>query len=492
MATEATGSRSCVQVQKLPEGNFKKVFLMTMDNGREVIAKLPNPNAGRQHFTTASEVATMDYVRNILDIPAPKVYEFSSPADNPVGAEYIIMERSQGVELSKHWDELRGPAKFEIVKQLVQFEKSLSSSHFPMYGSLYCAKDLPGVSPGQIIQSASENAAIKPVFAVGPTTNRTFFDDGRDAVNVERGPWASLEDYMLSRAQRELACLQMFSTFPGQQGLFYGPRQYQPRADHKRKTLQDYMKALPFLLPKDEEVSKPVLWHPDLHADNIFVNPNNPTEIVSVIDWQAVNLSPLFLQARHPGLIEFDGPIPEGLQSIELPDNFEQLSPEEQLEAKKLRAAQSLYKLYEIQLIRQCPEIYRALQFRDSLPGQIMGLSGSIFSDGEPVFEGMLMRLEEQWSTHVGSSVPCPLSFSESERARQKEDEAMWSGSVELMDEFLSRVGAYRGWDGWVNHNNYDRMKGQLERCTKDFWRDHSHSKEEENQWKSIWPFTDK
>ncbi|EAU34264.1 hypothetical protein ATEG_05195 [Aspergillus terreus NIH2624] len=428
VATEATGSRFCVQVQKLPEGNFSKVFLMTMDNGREVIAKLPNPNAGRQHFTTASEVATMDYVRNILNVPAPKVYAFSSSADNPVGAEYIIMERSQGVELSKHWDEIRGPAKFEIVKQLVQFEKSLSSSHFPMYGSLYYAKDLPGVSP----------------------------DSGTTRIKLTTG--ASLEDYMLSRAQRELACLQMFSTFPGQQGLFYGPRQYQPRADHKRKTLQDYMKALPFLLPKDEEVSKPVLWHPDLHADNIFVNPNNPTEIVSVIDWQAVNLSPLFLQARHPRLIEFDGPIPEGLQSIELPDNFEQLSPEEQLEAKKLRAAQSLYKLYEIQLIRQCPEIYRALQFRDSLPVQIMGLSGSIFSDGEPVVEGMLMRLEEQWSTHVGSSVPCPLSFSELERDRQREDEALWNRSVVLMDEFLTRVGAYRGWDGWVYHDNYDQF----------------------------------
>lgn len=377
-----------------------------------------------------------------------------------------------------------------------------------MYGSLYYAKDLPGVSPGQIIQSASEDPAIKPVFAVGPTTNRTFFDDGRDAVSVDRGPCkysspdsgttriklttgASLEDYMLSRAQRELACLQMFSTFPGQQGLFYGPRQYQPRADHKRKTLQDYMKALPFLLPKDEEVSKPVLWHPDLHADNIFVNPNNPTEIVSVIDWQAVNLSPLFLQARHPRLIEFDGPIPEGLQSIELPDNFEQLSPEEQLEAKKLRAAQSLYKLYEIQLIRQCQEIYRALQFRDSLPVQIMGLSGSIFSDGEPVVEGMLMRLEEQWSTHVGSSVPCPLSFSELERDRQREDEALWNRSVVLMDEFLTRVGAYRGWDGWVYHDNYDRMKRHLERCKGDFLDGHCVSEEEKSQWGSVWPFTD-
>lgn len=35
---------------------------MKMDDGKEVVAKLPNPNAGRPHFTTASEVATMEYV----------------------------------------------------------------------------------------------------------------------------------------------------------------------------------------------------------------------------------------------------------------------------------------------------------------------------------------------------------------------------------------------------------------------------------------------
>ena len=66
IATRATGSKSCIEVQKLPEGNFSKVFLLTMEDGKEVIAKLPNPNAGRQYFATASEVATMNYVRDTL------------------------------------------------------------------------------------------------------------------------------------------------------------------------------------------------------------------------------------------------------------------------------------------------------------------------------------------------------------------------------------------------------------------------------------------
>lgn len=54
---------SCLEVTKLPRGNFNKTFLLTMHDGRQLIARLPNPNAGRRHYTTASEVATMDYVR---------------------------------------------------------------------------------------------------------------------------------------------------------------------------------------------------------------------------------------------------------------------------------------------------------------------------------------------------------------------------------------------------------------------------------------------
>lgn len=47
---------------KFREGEHNKVFLLVLDNGAEVVAKIPNPNAGPPHYTTASEVATMDFV----------------------------------------------------------------------------------------------------------------------------------------------------------------------------------------------------------------------------------------------------------------------------------------------------------------------------------------------------------------------------------------------------------------------------------------------
>lgn len=62
-AAKAVGAQKCVRVEKCTDGMFNKAFVLTMDDGREVIGKVPNPNAGIPHYTTASEVATMDFVR---------------------------------------------------------------------------------------------------------------------------------------------------------------------------------------------------------------------------------------------------------------------------------------------------------------------------------------------------------------------------------------------------------------------------------------------
>lgn len=51
-----------IRIQKLPDGMFNKAFLFTMQDETQVVAKVPNPNAGKPHYTTASEVATMDFV----------------------------------------------------------------------------------------------------------------------------------------------------------------------------------------------------------------------------------------------------------------------------------------------------------------------------------------------------------------------------------------------------------------------------------------------
>lgn len=62
VAAKSVGSGGCVSMIKLAEGGYNKVFRLVMDDGKTVIARIPNPNAGPSFYTTASEVATMELV----------------------------------------------------------------------------------------------------------------------------------------------------------------------------------------------------------------------------------------------------------------------------------------------------------------------------------------------------------------------------------------------------------------------------------------------
>jgi hypothetical protein len=190
------------------------------------------------------------------------------------------------------------------------------------------------------------------------------------------------------------------------------------------------------------------MWHSDLHTDNIFVHPENPTKIASIIDWQSTHLSPLFLQARHPALIQFDGPIPTGFNRIELPENFDELTPEQQKDAKVLISAQSLHKLYEIELRQQKADIFCALQYHETLPCNLNTFAGSLFSDGEPIFNGLLIALERDWPKFIGVGpddrpvIPCPLAFSSHDKTIQSQEEAKWIKGVALMETVFEDLGS--------------------------------------------------
>ena len=256
------------------------------------------------------------------------------------------------------------------------------------------------------------------------------------------------EDCAIARARREIACIMTLQQFPRPQGIFYGPGHYRPTSTSRLLALTNYLKVAKHLLPKEESFQASTMWHSDLHANNIFVNHEKPTDIVGIIDWQSVHLSPFFFQARHPALIEFNGPIPEGLGRIEIPGTFDGLSADEQKEAKVLRSTQSLYELYEVELRQGNVNIFHALQYRKTLACKITALAGSLFSDGVPILNGMLMAVEREWLNLVEPgpdgrpSVPCPLVFSAQERTLQSEHEAQWIRGVELMKVIREQVGA--------------------------------------------------
>lgn len=75
------------------------------------------------------------------------------------------------------------------------------------------------------------------------------------------------------------------------------------------------------ILPKGDQI-RPTLWHWDIHAPNIFVEGDHVT---SLIDWQDIWVGPLFLQARHPRLVDYNGEL-----MLKLPERYHALEDEDE------------------------------------------------------------------------------------------------------------------------------------------------------------------
>lgn len=76
VAADSIGATKCITMAKLAEGSFNKTFKLEMDNGSVVIARIPHPIAGPRYYTTASEVATMEFVWVFLSVASglPHLY----------------------------------------------------------------------------------------------------------------------------------------------------------------------------------------------------------------------------------------------------------------------------------------------------------------------------------------------------------------------------------------------------------------------------------
>ncbi|KAJ6078569.1 hypothetical protein N7467_008322 [Penicillium canescens] len=93
-------------MEKLAEDNSNNVSRLLMNDGKTALARIANPNAGPAFYTTASEVATINFVQTVLGIPVPRVLQWNANADNPVGSEHIVMEEATRTQLAMVRDDM--------------------------------------------------------------------------------------------------------------------------------------------------------------------------------------------------------------------------------------------------------------------------------------------------------------------------------------------------------------------------------------------------
>ena len=182
-------------------GSYNKVFALNFDNGVEVVARLPTALAGAPFFTTASEVATLEFAREVLGIRVPRVFAWSANASaNPVGAEYIIMEKIPGVESRHRWTHIgKAPQVFPLLDGVFDIERSFECAPFSQIGSLYFKDDVradlrdhPLFRPGSLPEDDPELYRkldmAKDKYCIGPIADRQWWRSERSQVTYDHGP----------------------------------------------------------------------------------------------------------------------------------------------------------------------------------------------------------------------------------------------------------------------------------------------------------------
>lgn len=157
------------------------MFEATFSDGKSVLARLPYPSTVPEHYTVASEAATLDYIR-LHGLRTPEVYAWCSTKANPIGAEYIIMEKLDGTPLGDKWFSMTPKEQYKIMTQILEWETRLMSLEFPASGSLYYTKDLPF---GRRTTLDGPNGMA---FCIGPISHYSWWHGERGIMDIDRGP----------------------------------------------------------------------------------------------------------------------------------------------------------------------------------------------------------------------------------------------------------------------------------------------------------------
>ncbi|KAJ5810763.1 hypothetical protein N7447_010279 [Penicillium robsamsonii] len=211
------------------------------------LARTSSPPREVCDWILRSEAATMTYLQRYTCIPTPEIFDWACESDpgNPLGVDYILMEKLDGKSLD--WQTATPQQKEKVMQQLVDISLEIDRHPFEEMGSLIS-------SAGDV--SKLQGLAHQSTFRIGKGPLGPFSSS-------LHGSQVILESYLAMIASGEIDPCYPVNTY-----LFHRFR-------------QDIVSALFKDAPLGEQF---FLKHPDDKGDHILVN--DCFDIVGVIDWE--------------------------------------------------------------------------------------------------------------------------------------------------------------------------------------------------------------
>ncbi|KAF8532550.1 hypothetical protein JB92DRAFT_3192730 [Gautieria morchelliformis] len=200
----------------------------------------------------------MNYLARKTSIPVSRVLHLNLVVGHPLGV-YMLLEKIPGVKLATIFSSLTGSEQEDLVAQVARWTIELFRHRFDAIGSLF--------------SSNSDD------FHVGTIVRLPFYIDGRNKLQLDRGPFSTAREYFLACAQREL-CARTQSTQNTSDN-------YQRDVEDARFTIKRSMMLLSNAIrgcngldDDDPELQPFSLSLADLDLSKIYVSPKEPSHIV--------------------------------------------------------------------------------------------------------------------------------------------------------------------------------------------------------------------
>lgn len=239
--------------------------------------------------------------------------------------------------------------------------------------------------------------------------------------------------------------------------------------------------------PTLTESAKPDIWHTDLHMGNICISPNKPSHILSLIDWESTSILPLFLQAQWPVFLESPQNYSQGFQKPGLPNNYNELDPEEQQLARYEQQQAIAAKAYEVSSFLQNRQAHIAMNL-PSVFRELFKRCGETSEVGVISLRACLIEIFMNWS-EPGLTGNCPYSFSRGEieehdsQFKEYED---WYRAHEIARKCLDTDE-----DGWIPPEMDITEKGRQNLELLDMFVKQMTAEKSLEDARRMWPFVE-
>ncbi|KAK2857310.1 hypothetical protein FQN49_004829 [Arthroderma sp. PD_2] len=480
-------------ITKLAEGGFNRVLQATFHDGYAVLARIPYNSMAPKHHAVASEAATLGLLHS-RGLPVPKVLGYSPDNTNPVGVEYLLLEKITGQPLGDRWFTIGNKTRVKIMKQIVEAETRFMSISLPASGSLYYRKDLASETNIPLTEQTASDEIV-----VGPIAQYEWWYQERASLDADRGPWETFLECLEAPAKREIRFCEQFG-----KPRLHVERYLRELHKLERMTptahiqiLSKYLRLAPSLdIPSSHPFSRPVLRHPDFSPNNILVNSDN--EIVGIIDWQHAVVLPLCLCANIPAYFQNWGdPVSERLAKpmVKLPEDFHNLSQTEQESVKETMRRQIAHFYYAALTMNKLPDHFDALRnYNAILRAKLFTIVGAPWEGDTLSLKHAMIEACQKWPMALdgGSSMKpadCPVQFPEEEIIKCMADVGE---EQEKLQEF-AEMKAYANVDsvGWVPDDEHLEKSRDIAQTIKAGLLEHSATEIEREAVQNHFPFDD-